>query len=261
MPHKSHNHHHPNMLSVEDALSKILCEFSVLEPICSILEDSLGMVVSDDVFSDINIPPTDNSAMDGYAVISKDIEEATPQNPVFLDVISTLAAGEVSSVSLRPGTAIRIMTGAPIPDKADTVVPFEETTEMDNGRPEPTQEIGIKIPLPPETYIRNRGSDIKSMDKVISAGTKITPPVIGVLASLGHTNVKVHRRPIVSVLATGNELTPPGAALIQGKIYDSNTSGLVAAVKACGAIPKAIGIASDNIESLHQKITKALESD
>ena len=97
------------MLSVEEALKKILSEFSVLEPTSVQLGESIGMVTSEDVFSDLDIPPTDNSAMDGYAVISKDIKKATPENPIFLHVISTIAAGEVSSLAISPGTAIRIM--------------------------------------------------------------------------------------------------------------------------------------------------------
>lgn len=261
MPHQNHSHQHPNMLSVEEALLKILSKFSVLDATNAQLEDSIGMVTSEDVFSALDIPPTDNSAMDGYAVISKDIKKATPENPVFLHVISTIAAGEVSSLAIRPGTAIRIMTGAPIPEGADSVVPFEETTEMDHETSTSTDQIGIKISLPPETYIRNRGSDIKKLDKVISSGTKLTPPVIGVLASLGHTHVKVYRRPIISVLATGNELVNPGLELMPGKIYDSNTSGLVAAIKSCGATPRAVGIASDDLETLNNKITESLDSD
>ena len=261
MPPQIHNHHHPNMLSVEDALSKILDAFSVLEPVSSRVTDSLGMVISRDILSDIDIPPTDNSAMDGYAVQSKDIENATVHSPVFLDVISTLAAGDIASVSIGSGTSIRIMTGAPIPEGADAVVPFEETTEMDQEISDSKREIGIKHYVPPKTYIRNRGSDIKNSDIALISGTKITPPVVGVIASLGHTHIDVYRRPVVSVLATGNELIEPGGELPPGKIFDSNTSGLVAAIKACGAIPKPVGIASDNLDSLDQKISEALDSD
>ena len=255
------HHHHSNMLSVEAALEKILQKFSVLESVSSIISESLGMVISEDIISHINIPPTDNSAMDGYAVISNDVKEATKQKPIFLTVTATLGAGDLPNIAVHSGTAIRIMTGAPIPAGADAVIPFEETTEMERDICNPNKHIGIKTYVQPKTYIRNCGSDVKKKEKILSVGTKITPPVIGVLASLGHTHVPVYRRPVVSIFATGNELIAPGSKLGHGKIYDSNTSGLVAAIKACGAVPNPIGIAKDNEASLTKKIYEALDSD
>ena len=256
-----YGHHHEDMLSVEEARDHILNQFGVLDAQNFLITDALGLVIADQIRSGINIPPLDNSAMDGYAVRSIDVSTATYQHPVMLEILETIPAGSLPRKQLRSGTASRIMTGAPIPEHCDAVIPFEETTEKEFSKPGELAEIGIRIPAFPGTNVRAKGKDIKKGDSVLLEGHIITAATVGVLASMGMSHVRAIRKPVVSILSTGNELLTPGEKPAEGKIFDSNSSSIIASVKQLGAIPKYIGIARDEMESVRDKLREAMDSD
>jgi len=247
------------MISVEQALEEVLSYIDTLEEEESPILDCLGQVLAEDIHSDINIPPLDNSAMDGYAVRSEDTFGASQKSPRHLRIIDTVIAGSISERKVEPGTAIRIMTGAPVPTGADTVMPFEDTDEIQ--RQQPSDEIGILREAKVGWNIRQAGEDISKGAMVLSKGTVLRPSEIGVLASLGRSNVKVIRRPVVAVLATGNELVDIEQKLPAGKIYNSNTYTVAAQILRYGAIPQMLGIALDTEDSMVAKINQATEAD
>ena len=247
------------MISVEDARERILGFFSQLDTEERAISDALGQVLTEDIVGKFDVPPWDNSAMDGYALLATDIEDAHPDAPVTLNVIGSIAAGDLPSQSVRQGAAIRIMTGAPLPDGADAVVPFEDTDEGERGMGGQTpDEISVRIPVPPGGNTRPAGGDIAAGATVIEAGTVLRASEIGVLASLGFGTVKVIRRPVAAILATGNELIEPTEPYQPGKIYNSNSYGVAAAVHAAGSIPKRLGIARDTVESISAAIREGM---
>ena len=258
----AHRHHHEAMLSVEDALERILAHFHVLESEERPLLDALGQVLAEDATARHDIPPLDNSAMDGYAVQSASVTDASESSPVTLKVVGAVAAGQLPNDTVEPGTTVRIMTGAPIPPGADSVVPFEDTDEVerrDSGGS--MDEVGVKIPVPLGADIRPAGQDVRCGDTVIAKETTLRPAEIGVLASLGLETVTVVRRPVVAILATGDELLEAGADYAKGKIYDSNSYSVAAGVLRYGGIPKQLGIARDNLDSMNAKLREGLDSD
>ncbi len=252
-----------NILSVEEALEKILSKVDVLDNEEKPILDCLGQVLAEDVYSNISVPSFDNSAMDGYAVQWENIRGATSSSPSILGIIGEVAAGNMGSTEVGPGTAVRIMTGAPVPSGADTVVPFEDTDEISrrqnsNGK---MPCIGITREVEQGANIRLVGEDISKGELVLSKGKLLRPAEIGVLASLGLSRATVVRRPIVAVLATGDELVEVGGPLMPGKIYNSNTYSLAAQVIRYGGIPNILSIARDTKESLTTNIVKGLDSD
>ena len=262
-PIHSHGHRHSNedMLSVEQAFERILQTFQPLNSESKPILETMGQVLSDDVRSPIDIPPLDNSGMDGYAVIFNDIRGSSETHPTTLDIIDTVPAGQISDKLIVNGTTIRIMTGAPIPNGADTVIPFEETDEMSQITSSPISQVSIMSELPKHSNIRPAGEDVKSGQIVLASGTHIRASEVGVLASLGVSNTHVVRRPRVSVLSTGDELEELGQKLSEGHIYDSNTYSIASSIAAAGGIPNILGIARDNIEDLESKLSLAASSD
>jgi molybdopterin molybdotransferase len=250
------------MISVEEALEKVLSYVDVLEAEDEPILDSLGLVLADDVYSDIDIPPLDNSAMDGYAVQAESTKGASSSSPRTLRIIGEVAAGYIAKEEVTPSTAIRIMTGAPIPKGADAVVQFEDTDEEKRkAAKKPLTEIWILRQAAKGLNIRKAGEDISKGSLVLKAGTVLRPQEIGVLASLGKDVVRVIRRPVVAVLATGDELVDIKEALPPAKIYNSNTYSLAAQVVRYGGISKILGIAKDNIKALEDKIKQARDAD
>ncbi|MFC1915250.1 gephyrin-like molybdotransferase Glp [Chloroflexota bacterium] len=252
------------MISVEEALEKILSYANVLEAEEVPILDSLGQVLAKDIYSSINIPPLDNTAMDGYAVQSRDTDGASSSSPRFLSVIDTVIAGSISEREVKPGTAIRIMTGAPVPKGADSVVRFEDTDETRRKKgltEQPPNEIGILCKAKAGLNIRRAGEDIPQDSLVLKRGTVIRPAEVGVLASLGISKVTAIRRPLVAILATGNELVEINQPLPMGKIYNSNTYSVAALVQRYGGIPKILGIALDSEDSLVTRIHQGLDAD
>ena len=261
--HRGHHngHGHEDMLEVEDAFSRIIAHFAPLDAVELPTLECLGLALAEDITSPLNLPPLANSAMDGYAVLHADIAGANDAPPT-LAVTSAVAAGQVSDDTVTPGNAIRIMTGAPVPNGADTVVPFEETDELERrGRGETLDAIAIRKALPLGSNVRPAGEDVAAGDLVLPAGTVIRPAEAGVIASLGLSKARVIRRPVVAVLSTGDELTPAGEALTPGHIYDSNSSSVAAAVIAAGGTPRIIGIARDTLDDLHRCIDQAADAD
>ena len=253
------------MLSVEEARSRILEMFQPLESERKPILEVLGQVLAEDVSSPMSIPPLANSAMDGYAVQSSDITGATPDTPTSLRVIGQVAAGQLPQNEVVPGTAVRIMTGGPIPPGADTVVPFEDTDEYDlksSGMGlSDIAEIKVNIGASEGSNVRPAGQDISKGQTVLKKGMLLRPSEIGVLASVGRDMVEVVRRPVVAVIATGDELLEPGGPISPGKIYDSNSYSVAAAVLRYGGVPLFLGIARDNLESMNAKLEEGLDAD
>jgi molybdopterin molybdotransferase len=240
------------MLSVEEAQAEVLSAFKPLEPEQIPVLSALGRVLTEDVYAKGDIPPHDNTAMDGYAVLAAETEGATPESPRHLRVIENLAAGYVAEERVAPGTAIRIMTGAPMPDGADAVIPFEET-----------QQEGDDVTLFDEVAVgdnvRKAGEDVKEGDLVLTAGTHIRPQEVGMLAALGYETVSVYRRPRIAILATGDELVDIDEELAPGKIRNANSYSNAAQVIKYGGEPLLLGIAGDDIDELTSKIRQGLE--
>ena len=252
------SHYHADMLSVEDAREKILSKFEILNPTQINILDSVGSIVSEDIISEINVPPLDNSAMDGYAVIKDDLINADDENIIYLDVIEEIPAGSIPKLSLSTGQASRIMTGAPIPSGSDAVVPFEDTNELENND---KSKIGIKISVKNLENIRKKSEDIKKGSIIIKKGSLITSATIGVMASIGLEKVSVIRKHIIGILSTGNELLEPGEKNQDGKIYNSNTYTLSSLVKEFGATPLIQKHALDKVEDLEKKLKKLRDVD
>jgi molybdopterin molybdotransferase len=253
-----------SMIPVEEARERILAYFSRLEPERKPLLDALGQVLAEDVVAPFDIPPLDNTAMDGYAVRAADTAGADEAAPVELRVIADLAAGYVLETPVGPGEAVRIMTGAPVPPGADAIVPFEETDEALRGINEAARKAGsvrVLKAASPGANIRRRGEDVRAGSTVIPAGRVLRPSEIGVLASIGLTHVTVIRRPVVAILSTGDEITPPGEPLLPGRIYDANAYSVAALVRKYGGIPRILGIARDTVEDLAAKIRQGLDAD
>jgi molybdopterin molybdotransferase len=201
--------------------------------------------------------------MDGYAVRAQDVVGASPASPVRLDVIGSVAAGYVAGISLQPGTAVRIMTGAPLPQGADAVVPYEDTSDFDRPKDarldDPADTIEVRQPVESRDHVRPAGEDIRRGELVMAPGRLVRPQEIGVLASLGREEVQVHRQPRVAVLATGDELLEIHEPLSPGKIRNSNEYTNAALVTRTGGIPLRLGIARDARADLVAKIRLGLE--
>ena len=249
------------MLSVEEAQERILRAFRPLETERVDLFQALDRVLAEDIQADMNIPPLDNTAMDGYAVRAADTAAASVDHPVLLKVIHDLAAGYVTDLRVEPGTAIRIMTGAPIPGGADAVVPFEDTGEGqgDSHGSESRGQVQVLKAARKGANIRSAGEDVHLGEKVLTKGSVVRPAEVGLLASVGRPSVLVHRRPRVAILATGDELVGVDQIPGPGQIRNSNNYTVAAAVLRYGGVPLMLGIARDNIPDLTAKIQAGLQ--
>ena len=250
------------MLTVEEALAKILDEVTPLGTESVPLLEAQGQVLAEDIISGVNVPPLDNSAMDGFAVRYEDTLGASQLSPKKLTVIDTVMAGALSEKTVTPGTAVRIMTGAPVPAGATAVVQFEDTDDAErrkNGQPD--GEVNIYAPAKDGLNIRRAGESVAEGETVLRAGATIRPSEIGVIASVGRREIKVIRRPVVAVLSTGDELVEIGEPLPAGKIYDSNLYSIASLVQRTGCFAKVLGIAEDNEASLVAKLEQARDAD
>jgi len=260
---RPHRHHYDaDMLDVEEALERIMTFFVPLPAVDVPLLEALGQVLAVPLVAPISIPPLDNSAMDGYALRAADIVQAGGNSPADLRVIGHIPAGTVSDQTVEPGTALRIMTGAPIPDGADTVVAFEDTDEVERRDAGGSMEkVGVRLAAEIGENIRPAGEDVQQGSIVLESGTVLRASELGVAASLGMKTVPVIRRPVVAVLATGDELLEPGEAHQPGKIYNSNNYSVAASVSACGGVPRVIGVARDTEASVEEALLLALDAD
>jgi molybdopterin molybdotransferase len=242
------------MLSVDEALERVLAGVPVLGRETVPLAQALGRVLAQPVVAGREIPPWDNSSMDGYAVQAGDTREASQDRPVALTVVGEIAAGAVAGRELGSGQAFRILTGAPLPPGSNAVVPQEDVRRQD-------ARIILVRPVDAGAYVRPRGEDIRPGDRLLEPGTVLRPAALGVLAALGLARVDVYRRPVVAVLSTGDELVEPGAPLGPGQIPDSNTYTLSGLVTEAGAIPLSLGIARDRRDELVDRLRGGLTAD
>ena len=244
------------MISVEEALERILAEIMPLDVVQVPLAESLGHVLAQEVIAQEDMPPFANSAMDGFALLSKDSQPRGGQPPR-LRVTGGVAAGYVADHAVTGGTAMRIMTGAPVPPGADSVIQVELTRSDD-----PQSEwVEILEAVAPGNNIRPAGEDMQRGQTILERGSEIGPWEIGILATLGWATVPVVRRPHVAILGTGDEVIDVDEPLQPGKIRNSNSYLLEAAVRRAGAVPHRLGVARDTVESLREKFTEAMQSD
>lgn len=242
------------MIAVEQALREILEQVPVLGLEKVDILEALGRVLGEDVRAPRDIPPQDNSAMDGFAVNSEDTLGAAAENPLFFDIVEDIPAGHVPQKIVGFAEAARIMTGASIPRGADAVVKVEDT-EMEDGR------VKFRSPVRKGENVRRSGEDVRMDEIVLTRGRKIRPAEIGMLASLGRSFVSVHQKPLVAVLATGNELADVDGILSPATIVSSNSYSLSAQVIEAGGIPLILGIAKDRKEDMKDKYLQALRAD
>ena len=218
------------------------------------LRQARGRVLARPVISTREIPALDNSAMDGYAVIAADLASASDADPVELAVLGESRAGTVPTQRVTAGTAIRIMTGAPMPGGADSVVRHEDT---DNGR----ERVRVRTAVLPGRDVRRAGEDMRPGDEILEPGRRLRSFDLAASAALGLVELAVHRRPRVAVLSTGDELVEPEQPPGPGQVPDSNRVAVIAAVEEAGGVPVDLGIARDRPEDLREKLERALECD
>jgi molybdopterin molybdotransferase len=242
------------MIAVEEAQERVLAEVSALDAEVVAFAEAHGRVLREDVLATYDVPQKDNTAMDGYAVRAEDIAGASDGAPVLLKVVEDLPAGTVAARRVEAGTAIRIMTGALMPDGADTVAHVEIT---DAG----SDVVRVFRPLRRGTNVRRRGEDMHTGDVVLRDGTLIHAAEVGVLAGVQKMSVRVGRRPTVAILSTGDEIIDVGDLVTPGKVVNSNSYSLAALTREAGAIPRMIGIVRDTREATIAAIESALASD
>lgn len=239
------------MLTVEEARKRMLDSIPILSPENRSILNCLGHVLAEDVYATENIPPFDNSAMDGFAVIAADVDGASEDNPAQLPVIETIAAGYAPTKRIERGQVARIMTGAMMPEGADAVV-MQEVTQLEGDT------VKIFEGIEKKGNVRFIGESVKAKDLVISKGKLLRPQEISMLASLNRSTVMVYRRPKVAVVSTGDELTPLGEELKPGKIRDSNRYGIYAQLQEAGCEPIDMGIATDDEADTERKFRDGL---
>jgi molybdopterin molybdotransferase len=240
------------MLDVETARERILSGFEPLPSVPVNVSDALGLVLAGDLEAPHDLPRFDNSAMDGYAVRADDAEQASEGHPVTLRLAGEVAAGGSSDREVEPGTAVRIMTGAPMPPGADAIVPVEVTEESGD-------EVQILEAPVRRRFVRPAGEDVRTGDTVVSAGTELGPGELALLASLGLSPVQVHPKPRVGIVVTGNELVAPEKEPGPGEIRDSNSVALRSLVLAAGGEPTSYGPVGDDLESTENILRAAAE--
>ena len=261
---------------VDEHLADILARVSALPPVELGLLEAHGCLLAEDVVAGGDLPPFDNSSMDGYAVRAADLDGACAAAPVVLAVVGDIAAGAGELPEVGRGQCARIMTGAPLPPGADAVVPVEWTDgETGTGRPAdrmlpvadlPTRDAGQRAggevrvlrPAAPGAHVRGRGGDVTAGTLVLPAGTRLGPAQLGLAAAVGRGSLRVRPRPRVAVLSTGSELVEPGTPLGPGRITDSNSFALTAAAREAGADARRIAGVPDDPERLRAVLAELL---
>ncbi|GAB7003383.1 molybdopterin molybdotransferase MoeA [Nocardioides sp. AN3] len=244
-----------DLISVDELRERILADIEPLPAYPQPLMDAYGLASAEDVRAEVSLPSFDNSSHDGYAVRFEEVAAASPERPVHLPVVGEIAAGQAGLLALSPGTAAKIMTGAPMPAGADTVVPYEWT---DRGV---ARVVVSQAPREKGEHVRPLGDDVRAGDVVVSEGTVLGPRHIGLLAAVGRPTVAARPRPRVVVLSTGSELRDPGQPLGHDSIYDGNSYMLAAAARRAGAIAYRVGIVPDEpatfLEALSDQLVRA----
>ena len=239
------------MSTVDEHVERILDALQPLPPYDQPLLEALGLPVCEAVAAPMDLPAFDNSAMDGYAVYFDDVATASVDHPVHLPVVGEMAAGQTRFFALSPGTAVRIMTGAPVPQGADSVVPVEWT---DGG------VANVRITQAPTRgqHVRYQAEDVRAGDVLLDEGAVLGPRQLGLLASVGRAQVRARPRPRVVIMSTGSELREPGSGLGHDSIYDANSYMLSAAARAAGAIAYRVGIVSDDPQEFADALSDQL---
>ncbi len=251
----AHSEHRDVAVSVEEAKEIILNSIVPLSGETISIMEACDRILCEDIIADVMIPLVDDSAMDGYAIVADDTLGASRNNPVKLRVVGEIqAGGSTLGKRVSHGTAIRIMTGAPVPPGADSIVQFEDTEER----------AGYVTVFGESARYRNykrAGESIRKGDKVLQKGNRLRPADIGILAALNHSVVKVYKQPTVSIVSTGDELAEIGEEIRTGQIRNINAYTLYSEARKCGALPRYLGIAKDTLGDTKEKLRQALESD
>lgn len=240
-----------SLRSVDEHVRRVLDSVAPLAAYNQPLLEAVGLPIVEDVVSELDLPRFDNSAMDGYAVVRQDVLDASEASPIQLPVVGESAAGSSKPYALAAGTAIKIMTGAPMPTGADAVVPIEWT---DGGR----ARVQVRRTPSLDQHVRHAGEDVRAGQLVIREGTTLGPRETGLLAAVGRNAVRSRPRPRVVIMSTGNELREPGTRLEYDSIYDANSFLLAAAVKAAGAIAYRVGVVSDDPQEFSDALSDQL---
>ncbi len=244
----------PSLVTVEDHRDRILSAITPLPAFDQPLMEAFGLSAAEDVHAEVALPGFDNSGMDGYAVCRADVAGASEESPVHLPVVGEIGAGQATLMAMSPGTAVKIMTGAPVPAGADSIVPYEWT---DRG------VANVVITQEPTLgqHVRPAGQDVAVGDLVVASGTVLGPRQLGLLAAVGRASVRSRPRPRVVVISTGSELREPGTALGHDSIYDGNSFLLAASARKAGAIAYRVGIVSDQprafMDALSDQLVRA----
>jgi molybdopterin molybdotransferase len=257
------------LLRVEEAQATVLAGVAMLEGTETLApEAALGRVLALPLVAGVSLPPWDNSAMDGYAIRAADVASAGERTPVRLTVVGESRAGHRPEARVLPETAVRIATGAPHPEGADAVVPVELTTPLDAQGSPGSRGRDAAGPLPAACLVHERvragnairamGGDVLAGTQVLAPGDLVTPPVVALASGAGIAEVTVRRRPIVAVLATGDEVRAPGTDLGDAGIPDANGPGLRALVRDAGAEPFDLGVAADRLEDVEKRLRRGL---
>lgn len=242
------------MISIEEARARVLAEAAPLPTEIRPLSEVLDSVLAEDIVAPHDVPPFSNSGMDGFAVRAADTVDASPNDPALLTVVAVVPAGQVSAVPVREREAAKIMTGAPVPEGADAVVQSEAVEDLGS-------QVRVFEPIRPGKNVRRAGEDVPAGTRVLAAGTVLGPGEIGLIASLGHPEVRVHRRPRVAIVSTGSELVEVHQALGPGQIRNSNSYALRAQCQQLGVHADVLGIVPDDYESTRRMIQQGLEYD
>lgn len=243
-----------DLTPVADHLERILAAVSPLPDYPQPLMEALGLAVAEDVTAAVALPSFDNSAMDGYAVVLADVVSASDDSPVHLPVVGEIGAGQARLLAMSPGTAVKIMTGAPVPTGCTAVVPYEWT---DRG----VARVQITKPPTEGQHIRRAGEDVTAGDVLVEHGTVLGPRHLGLLAAVGRSAVRSRPRPRVVIISTGSELRDPGTELGHDSVFDANSYLLAAAARQAGAIAYRVGIVPDEprafLDALDDQLVRA----
>ena len=244
-----------DMISMDEAIRVVLEHTQPIDAISVDLTDALGRVLAADVVSDVNMPPFDKSMMDGYAVVGEDVSRASAEGPAVLEVVEEIPAGHVPTKKISTGQAARIMTGAPIPEGANSVVMVEDTVDEPGGR-----HVKVLAPAATGENVAPLGQDLRRGEVAVGAGRTVRPPEVGMLASVGAARVPVYRRPAVAVISTGSEVVEPERVPEPGQIRNSNAYTMMAQVERAGAVSRYLGIVEDREADLVRVISEGLEA-
>lgn len=248
------------LLAVEEAKKRLLAHFSPVETMQVPLSFAcLGRILASDIIAPIDLPPFPNSSMDGFALRSVDVKGSSAENPATLDVIGDIPAGSLPSFVIKHGQCARIMTGAPLPEGADAVIPVEDTNvaDLSSNRPFPSS-IQVRRSVTAGEYVRLPGQDVRAGQLVLEKGRRLRPQDIGILAMLGINRLQVFRKPRIALLSTGDELVSSEEELQPGKIRESNSYSLGALIQYYGGQVEPLGITPDEFAMIQSRLDEAV---